>query len=114
MLTREIPRNEWVTYFNNFSRNYHGWSVTLEVMEADIGAQVEAEQLPLQGIAVDLRSNGKDIISIIVGNDPDYHMSHSITSPTHVQIEHSDNGEVLQIETLNGPTTLLHFCSSLV
>jgi hypothetical protein len=114
MLTREIPRNEWVSFFNNFSRNYHCWSVNIEVMGADIGTRVEVKRFPLEGIAVDLKSNGKDIISIIVGDEPDYHMSHTITAPTHVWVEQADSGEVLQIETINGPTTLLRFSSSLI
>jgi hypothetical protein len=113
MLTREIPRKEWVTFFNNFSRQYQGWSINLEIMEKDVGAQLEAHELPLEGIAADLKQNGKDTISIILGDAPNDHMTHKITAPTHVRVELTDKGyrEALQIESEGGATTLLSFCS---
>lgn len=111
MLTREIPRKEWVSFFNNFSRDYNGRNVTMEVLKKDIGAQVEAEKIPLEGIAVDLKSEGKDIISIIMGDNRKAHLSHTITAPTHVRVEENKYVEALQIESIDGATILLRFSS---
>lgn len=112
MLTREIPRNEWVSFFNKFSREYQGRDVTMEVMEKDLGDQIEANKIPLEGIAVDLKSDGRDIISIIMGDNKKAHLCHTITAPTHVHVEENKYAEALQITTMNGPTILLRFCSS--
>ena len=46
---REIPRDEWVKYLDGFSRRHEGWPVTVEVLGAEVGAQVEAQELPLRG-----------------------------------------------------------------
>jgi len=41
MPRREIPRDDWVAFFDNFSRQHYGWLSTVEVREAEIGAQIE-------------------------------------------------------------------------
>ena len=43
MQTREIPREQWIRYFDDFSKNHEGWIVTLEVIGSDIGDQEEAK-----------------------------------------------------------------------
>ncbi|MEW6736844.1 MAG: DUF5335 family protein [Acidobacteriota bacterium] len=114
MLTREIPRNEWPAFFDDFSRNYQGWTVTVEILNPNIGAQVEAHELPLEGITVDLKEDGKDEISIIIGEAPEDHVTHNILVPIHVWVEQTDKGDVeaLQIESESGITMLLRFCST--
>ena len=57
---REIPRGEWVKYLDGFSRRHEGWLVTVEVLGAEIGAQVEAQELPLEGITAELKAGGED------------------------------------------------------
>jgi hypothetical protein len=111
MQTLEIPRNQWVSFFNNFSRNHHGWAIKLEVLHVDIGAQVEAHDLPFLGIVADLRPNGKDQIAIIIEASHYNHMSHIIAYPTHVRIEQNDRGtdEALQIESASGETAIINF-----
>jgi len=115
MQTREIPRDEWVAFFDSFSRQHEGWLVRLEVFGSDIGAQVEAEEMPLQGIAADLK-DGEETISIIIGEAPEQHVAHSIAAPTHVRLEETEQGaqEVLQIESADGSTTLLRFRSAVL
>ena len=113
---REIPRNEWVEFLDSFSRQHEGWLVTVEVLGAEIGAQVEAQELPLQGITADLKGGGEDVISIILGGGATEHVTHSITGPTHVRIEQTEDGAdmTLQIESSDGVTTLLRFRSAVL
>jgi len=116
MQTREIPRDEWVAFFDSFSRQHEGWLVRLEVFGSDIGAQIEAEELPLQGISAELKGDGEDTISIIIGEAPEQHVTHSIAAPAHVRLEETEQGahEALQIETTDGNTTLLRFRSAVL
>ncbi|OLE50804.1 MAG: hypothetical protein AUG51_26320 [Acidobacteria bacterium 13_1_20CM_3_53_8] len=51
---REIPREEWAEFLDIFSRQHEGWLVTVEVLSEEIGAQVEAEGKPLEGITAEL------------------------------------------------------------
>jgi hypothetical protein len=116
MPTREIHRNEWVEFFNNFSRNHHGWTVMLEVLRSDIGAQVEIRELPLEGIVADLKVAGKDQISIIIEESPQKHITHTIHNPEHVNFEEAAgrSGGALQIESAGGERAILCFCCEML
>ena len=63
MSTQEILRNEWAKFFDGFSLRHQGWLVTVEVFGSDIGAQVEARELPLQGITAELKPGAEALIS---------------------------------------------------
>ncbi len=112
MSTREIQRNEWREFFDSFSQQHQAWLVTIEMLGPDIGDQVEARQLPLEGIVVE-SGNGKETqIEIIMGEKPDSHISHTITSPKRVWLKQTDEGadEALEIESEEG-ALLLRFRS---
>ena len=99
MATQEIPRQQWATFFDGFSRRHQGWLVTVEILGPDIGDQVEARELPLEGITAELRDSGEDEIEIFVGTRPDSHLSHKISAPERVYLKRSDEGadEALEI-----------------
>jgi hypothetical protein len=112
---REIPRDEWVEFLDSFSRQHEGWMVTVEVFGAEIGAQVEAEELTLEGITADLK-DGENVISVIVGKRPTEHITHNIAQPTSIRIEQTEGGAdmALQIESGDGMTTLVRFRSAVL
>src|SRR4051812_38059876 len=113
---REIPREEWGEFLDSFSRQHEGWLVTVEVLGEEIGAQVEAQGVPLEGITAELKGDGKDSISITVGLKPSEHVTHNIQAPTHVRIEQAENGAdiALQIESSDAATTLLRLRSPML
>jgi hypothetical protein len=114
MSTREIRRDEWMAFFDSFSRQHESWLTTLEVLGADVGAQIEASERPLVGITADLHPDGQqDLVSIFIGGTAGDHLAHLIHRPTHVRLKETDEGahEVLQIESDTGATTLLRFRS---
>ena len=47
---REIPAGEWISFLDDFTRRYRGSQVRVEVQEGRSGPQVEAHDVPLQGI----------------------------------------------------------------
>jgi Family of unknown function (DUF5335) len=59
--TREIPRSEWRTYFDDFSRDLPDLVASVEILGAEVGAQTEAERPRLIGITYD---DGDDILVI--------------------------------------------------
>lgn len=111
MRTREITRPEWPQFFDSFSRQHEGWLVTLQILGSDIGAQVEERELAFEGIVVDHRGLKGDKIAIMTGAATDSHITHSITHPTQVSLEQTDNGAdvALAIRAENDMTTLLTF-----
>jgi len=113
MPTREIQRNEWVSFFDSFSSRHLGWLVTVEIMNPEIGDQTEARDLPLGGITAELNERGPDQIEILVGNQADRHVSNSVVDPKQVWLKSGDEGadEVLEIKGEN-ETVLIRFRSA--
>lgn len=108
MSTREIPREEWLAFFDSFSRQHDGWLITVEVLGADVGAQIESHEQPLAGIVAE-----QDVITIFLRSSAADHLAHLIHRPSHVRLEETNEGahEALHIESSAGPTTLVRFRS---
>ena len=105
MPTREISRDQWTNFFDDFSRRHAGRLVRVEVLGA-LGAQIEARDLPLTGITAD--RDATHTISILVGGRPDDDAAHIIARPARVLLEEEDGVEpALDIQTEDGETTLV-------
>jgi hypothetical protein len=115
MATKEIPRDEWTTFLDTFSRQHEGWLATLEVFATDIGAQQEARDLPLVGITPTSKDSKPETIAISLGKTPDDHVTHTVTGPTRVWLEQTSEGAnaALEIESADNVKTLLRFRSAL-
>ena len=113
--TREIPREEWKSFFDTFSQQHEGWLATLEILGKDIGAQKEGDELPLTGVSLASGGNEPEMISIDLGSAPDNHVGHTIIGPTHVWLQQTTAGAnaALEIEASDGTQTLLRFRSPL-
>lgn len=111
MQTRQIPKTEWPSFLDRFSRQYEGWLVNLEVFSPEIGAQVEETGLALEGLTDEWDEVKGNTITIMAGNTPDDHITHSITNPTEVNLEQTDEGAdvALSIKSTDGTTALLSF-----
>ena len=107
MITVVVPREDWVSFFNSFSRQHEGWLVTLEALDYETGALVEARDMTLEGVAAEL--NGDDRIEIMIGEKAEKHVTHSIARPVQVRLEETDQGAhyALDIESETGSRTLL-------
>ena len=114
MPTQEIPRDEWTTFLDTFSRQHEGWLSTLEILGTDIGAQQEVLNLPLEGISVS-RDSVPETIAISLGNDAEDHVTHTVTKPTRIWLEQTSQGAnaALEIESEDEVKTLLRFRSAL-
>ena len=110
MQTRDIPREQWVRFFDDFSKNHEGWIVTMEVLGADIGDQEEANNLPLVGISADVKAR-ENRVEIIVGGRPDVDLTRFIERPKHVWVKEPrlPGDEAMEIESEDGIKTILNF-----
>jgi hypothetical protein len=111
MRTMEIPKNEWLNFFDIFSRQHEGWLATLEIAGSDVGDQIEAQQYWFSGISFDPKGTGRDSIDIELGADPNRHVNHLVARPASVALMLSDAGahEGLNIESEDGTKTILLF-----
>jgi Family of unknown function (DUF5335) len=110
MQTRDIPREQWIRFFDEFSKNHEGWVVTLEVIGSDIGDQEQTSKLPLVGISADLKAH-ENRIEIIVGGRPDADVTRFIERPNHIWVKEPriPGDEAIEIESEDGIKTLLNF-----
>lgn len=112
MQTREITRTEWPAFFDSFSRTHQGWLASLEIFGPDLGAQVEERELAFEGITDESNEQGNTIMIMTAGRARD-HVTHSISHPTEVSLEQTDEGAdaALAIKSEDGVTALLRFRS---
>jgi hypothetical protein len=115
MTTLEIPRDQWVAFFNGFSARHEGWLVDVRIVGADIGAQPEFKQYPLLGISADLKDN-EDFVNITVSKTPQDRDTHTVIGATRVWLKQGDNGadEALEIEARDGTKTIVTFRTSVL
>ncbi|HTO76752.1 MAG TPA: DUF5335 family protein [Thermoanaerobaculia bacterium] len=109
MRTRQVPRAEWEPFFNAFTRRHEGWLATVRVIDSRIGSQVEARDLPLEGIVVGRSQGGS--LSILLGKRPDANVEHPVERPEQVWVEITDQGAeaALEIVSADGRRTILEF-----
>jgi hypothetical protein len=112
MPTREIPRSDWRTFFDSFSKQHEGWLTTIEVMGGDVpGDQIEAIELPFAGISSDQKGSEPDSVEITAGNDPSDEITHIVHTAAHVLFATDEVGghEALEIEAARGEKTIVKF-----
>ncbi|HKW25558.1 MAG TPA: DUF5335 family protein [Terriglobales bacterium] len=107
---QEIPRGEWLSFLDGFSRQHEGWLMTLETSGDRSTSGVEAENLKLEGITPE-HSEDHDRISIALGKAPDDHLTHLVSDPIRVVFLETKTGEHagLQIEAADGSRTVVRF-----
>src|SRR4030088_3579725 len=89
LTTREIPRGEWRTYFDDFSRNLADTVASVEVVGAEIGAQIEAERPRLTGITYDDRDDILVIGLDAPGGLPE-DLEHIVYEPQKIMVAEGD------------------------
>jgi hypothetical protein len=108
--TREIPRAGWNDFFSAFTKEHELQLVALEVMGAEIGAQVEGQSLLLSGVSPG--DNKGDSVAVMVDSLNGEHLTHMVSHPTHVWLQRAAGADqALEIQAADGSTTLLRFAS---
>jgi Family of unknown function (DUF5335) len=104
--TREIPRDEWRQYFDDFSSRLPTTVASIEVTGAEIGAQVEAERGVLSGVTYDDRD---DIVVIALDAEGDAReeLERIVYEPKKIYVEDDNATTVLAIEDSEGNKTLV-------
>lgn len=113
MQTREIPKEQWNSYLDDFNRVHLGRLVRMETRQPGAEGQLAADNLPLVGITPQEQlpeSQCPQSLAVIVGGDSEEaHLRHHIEEPTRLWIAEREGIEqAIQIEGRNGSITLLH------
>jgi hypothetical protein len=86
MATRKLDKTQWRTFFDRLSKTLEGKQAKIEVVSLALGDQVEAEWLPLLGIAYDPND---DIFEVALED-----LDHLIAKPRDVYVEEGPGGLV--------------------
>jgi hypothetical protein len=111
MQTFEIPEDQWIDFFDRFSREHPGWPVTVELLSPETGPQRLFQEQPLQGISFDLAGTRPCTIQVGAGDDPAANFSHTVDMPLHIRLADDQPGGAgtIEIEPARGAATLMHF-----
>lgn len=107
MRNRLVTRSEWFRFFDEFSRRHEGRLATVRVLHPDFGSQVEARDLPLEGIVSPADTSGP--ISIHLGAAATSNVEHEIAGPKQIWVELSEAGaeEALVVLSDDGTRTIV-------
>lgn len=110
MATRLIPRTEWRQFLEEFGRRHEGWLATVRVLHPQLGSQVEARDLPLEGLVL-TSDGGHGPISLHLGADAARHVEHEVRDPRQLWLETSPKGaeRALEIVSEDESKTILEF-----
>src|SRR5258706_1878878 len=83
--TFEIAKDQWVTFLADCTRDNRGAHARLEVLGAEVGHQVDTENLPFEGVSTDGK-DGEQALWISFGSTLEDHLSHSIQNVTAIWV----------------------------
>lgn len=108
----ELPRDQWVEYFEAFTTTHQGQPSSIGIdgrQPTPELIEVAVRQVPLREVAVDLKDHESTIV-ISLGLSEDRLLRHAIQAVSRVSVTSDTSGEdaAIEIETTNGQTTTLH------
>lgn len=119
MVRTEIPRDQWHSFCDEFSRLHRGWLVTIgvidtQLLEASAEARAHAltDDLIFQGITEEEKRGHTDLA--IAAGEGEFHIAHAVHEPQHLYLESTEDGahKGMRIDEADGHTTLLRFRAS--
>ncbi len=106
MQTREIVKTDWQAFFDRVSQALRGKVIEIEVDSLDLGAQIEATSLSLNGLTYDPRDD-----AFIVATDV---IEHVIRAPQGIFIADGEAGmQSLEILAADGSKQIVRFSEPL-
>ena len=108
--TQEISQDQWIPFLAEFTRENRGAHARLTIIgaEADVGAQVETENRPFDGVSADVKDRERTVW-ITFGTSAEDHMTHGVHRATAIRtlLPAGGSGPVLEVESADGAKTLV-------
>jgi hypothetical protein len=108
-MTQEIPKSQWLQFFDDIGQAYEGWAVTVEAMARDLGDQPVISGLPLQGISFEIQGSQVGDILVEAGDVGSEFDVHRVAQPKRVLVSATQLGAEadIEIESEDGTKTLV-------
>jgi hypothetical protein len=104
-----VERNEWPSFFDRLSDEMQGQHVAVEVLDPEIGDQVEVEKIPFAFSAYDPRD---DTVVISMGGTTEQYpavLRHMINHPTAIDMTMVGAETVVSVSSADDGTSLVRF-----
>ena len=106
MQTREIAKDDWRVFFDQVSATLQGKLIQIEVDSLELGAQIEADMLSLNGLTYD----GKDD-AFVISTDQ---IEHVIRSPQQIFVADGKQGmNSIKVSAADGTEQIINFTEPL-
>jgi len=101
---RDLRRKDWERFLEDFSVEHEGWPTQMKVFQPDQTSRIEAHDLPLEGISVDLKAV-EAVTEVMLGTEARDHITHIIPHTTRIteltedeiEIEGADRGRTIVV-----------------
>lgn len=100
MQTRDIPASEWHDFSEAFSRQHEGWLVSLHTHRRNGTRECVARDVPFRGMAVEADGERQSIV-IMVDGSGDRHLTHTVSRPSRLTVEQTDEGADASVSVSN-------------
>lgn len=108
--TQEVSQDRWTAFLAEFTRENRGAHARLTVIgsDTDVGAQVETEDRPFDGVSADVKDRERTVW-IAFGSTATDHMTHGVHGARAIRtlLPTGSGGPVLEVESADGTKTLL-------
>jgi hypothetical protein len=106
--TQEIKQEDWITFFAQFTQLHRGAHARVEVLDSDLGDQIEVDNRHFDGIATDVK-DGERSVWITFGSTPEDHLTRVVQQVTSIFVRKptGDAGPVIEIVAQDQSRTLL-------
>lgn len=106
MQTREIEKDNWQSFFDLISGTLQGKLIQIEIDSLELGAQIEADKLSLNGLTYDSKDD-----SFVISSDQTEHV---IRSPQQIFVADGKQGmNSLKIRSADGTEQIISFAEPL-
>jgi hypothetical protein len=111
MSLRDIPRDEWSEFFDQFSRGHRAWLATVDRVNPDSVGHTEVTEQPLSAVVPRIGARGVDEIEIRFQQDSHAHEAIRIERPMSVRVDEAADGAVRSLEVVDddGQCTRVRF-----
>jgi hypothetical protein len=106
--TITVARDLETAFLADFTRKNRGAHARLEVLGPGVGYQIETDNRPFDGIAVD-HKDGDHAVWITFGSTPNQHLTHGVHAVTAIRVRLTSalQGAAVLLEAQDGTKTLL-------
>jgi hypothetical protein len=111
MATRQVPVEEWDTFFDDFSKTYEGRKAEAQLHGRGAVDDEEVNRLPFMGVTLEKKGSDAHSVRIMLGDAPGAHLTHEVLAPKAVWVrsDRDEDGAMLEIQGGDDQTTVIRF-----